>query len=64
VGFHFLAEIIFGRSRAGPRIRLGPMCKDVEIVSVEQDGKDGVIVEFSDNTQGAYLVEELLGLQN
>jgi hypothetical protein len=39
------------------------MCKNVEIVNVEQDGKDGVIIVFSDGTQGAYVVEELLGLR-
>jgi hypothetical protein len=33
------------------------------IVSVEQDGIDGVIVRFSDGTAAGYVVEELLGLR-
>ena len=39
------------------------MSKDLEIVSVEIDGADGLIVAFSDGTQGAYVIEELLGLR-
>jgi hypothetical protein len=39
------------------------MNKNIEIVNLEIDGTDGLIVEFSDGTQGAYVVEELLGLR-
>jgi hypothetical protein len=39
------------------------MSEVVEIISVEKDGKDGVIVTFSDGTIGAYVVEELLALR-
>jgi DUF971 family protein len=36
---------------------------EIQIISVEKDGNDGVIVAFSDGTTGAYVVEELLGLR-
>jgi len=39
------------------------MLRNLEIVSVEMDGTDGLIVTFSDGTEGAYVVEELLGLR-
>jgi hypothetical protein len=39
------------------------MNKIVEIVNVEMDGTDGLIVTFTDGTQGGYVVEELLGLR-
>jgi len=35
----------------------------IGIVSVEQDGMDGLIVGFTDGTVGAFLVEELLKLR-
>lgn len=34
-----------------------------EIVKVEQDGKDGIFVTFSDGTAAGYLVEELIELR-
>ena len=39
------------------------MAELIKIVSVEQDGEDGLIVTFSDGTVGAYVVEELLHLR-
>jgi hypothetical protein len=39
------------------------MWNNVQILSVEQDGTDGLIVTFSDGTIGAYVVEELLELR-
>ena len=35
----------------------------IKILSVEQDGRDGIIVAFSDGTTGEYVVEELLELR-
>jgi hypothetical protein len=35
----------------------------IQILSVEKDGEDGLIVAFSDGTEGAYVVEELLALR-
>ena len=35
----------------------------VRIISVEQDGDDGVLVHFSDGTIAGYVVEELLKLR-
>jgi hypothetical protein len=39
------------------------MNRSIEIVNLEMDGTDGLIVTFSDGTQGAYVVEELLALR-
>ncbi len=39
------------------------MSENMEIIDVEMDGTDGLIVTFSDGTQGAYVVEELLELR-
>jgi hypothetical protein len=39
------------------------MASDIQISSVQKDGKDGIIVTFSDGTMGAYVVEELLELR-
>jgi hypothetical protein len=39
------------------------MLENIEIIDVEKDGRDGLIVVFSDGTQSAYLVEELLALR-
>ena len=36
---------------------------EIEILKVEKDGKDGLIVTFSDGTIGGYVVEELLLLR-
>ena len=36
----------------------------LEILGLEQDGKDGLIVTFSHGTIGAYVVDELLELRN
>jgi hypothetical protein len=35
----------------------------IHIVEVEQDGRDGVLVTFSDGTIAGYVVEELIGLR-
>jgi hypothetical protein len=35
----------------------------IEIVKVEQDGRDGILVTFSDGTIDGYVVEELLELR-
>jgi hypothetical protein len=35
----------------------------IEIVKVEGEGKDGVLVTFSDGTIAGYVVEELLELR-
>jgi hypothetical protein len=37
--------------------------ENIKILSVKQDGGDGLIVTFSDGTVGAYVVEELLELR-
>jgi hypothetical protein len=39
------------------------MTSEVQILSAERDGEDGLIVMFSDGTIGAYVVEELLTLR-
>jgi hypothetical protein len=39
------------------------MDEEIEILKVEKDGKDGLIVTFSDGTIGGYVVEELLLLR-
>jgi hypothetical protein len=36
------------------------MSKETHILKVEQDGDDGLIVTFSDETHAGYVVEELL----
>jgi hypothetical protein len=45
------------------RSTLLSMATDMGIISVEQDGGDGLIVAFSDGTIGAYVIEELLELR-
>ncbi len=35
----------------------------LRIISVEQDGSDGVLVHFSDGSVAGYVVEELLELR-
>jgi hypothetical protein len=35
----------------------------IRILTTETDGDDGLIVTFSDETTGAYVVEELLALR-
>lgn len=39
------------------------MDRPIQILSVEQDGSDGLIVTFSDGTAAGYIVEELLNLR-
>lgn len=39
------------------------MKEEIQIVSVERDGDDGLIVAFSDRTTAAYIAEELLELR-
>jgi hypothetical protein len=39
------------------------MDEQIEILAVEKDGKDGLIVTFSDGTMGGYVVQELLLLR-
>jgi len=36
---------------------------EIKIQAVELDGKDGLVVTFSDGTTGGYVVEELLELR-
>jgi hypothetical protein len=43
--------------------RLSNMSGEIHILMVEQDGKDGLIVTFSDGTTCGYVVEELLELR-
>jgi hypothetical protein len=45
------------------RVYTPPMISEIQISSVQKDGKDGVIVTFTDGTMGAYVVEELLELR-
>jgi hypothetical protein len=39
------------------------MAELIRILTTETDGDDGLIVTFSDETTGAYVVEELLALR-
>ncbi len=39
------------------------MVNPIKILTVEQDGADGVLVTFSDGTSAGYVVEELLALR-
>jgi hypothetical protein len=39
------------------------MKKEIHLLAVELDGKDGLVVTFSDRTTGGYVIEELLGLR-
>jgi hypothetical protein len=41
-----------------------PCMKDeIQMLAVELDGKDGLVVTFSDGTTGGYVIEELLELR-
>jgi hypothetical protein len=48
-----------GQSAAWQSANLSAMDPEIYIVKVEQDGRDGVIVTFSDGTITGYVVEEL-----
>jgi hypothetical protein len=39
------------------------MTSEIYILKTEKDGKDGLIVAFSDGTTGAYIAEELIDLR-
>jgi hypothetical protein len=39
------------------------MKKEIYLLAVELDGKDGLVVTFSDGTTGGYVIEELLVLR-
>jgi len=39
------------------------MAEEIQIPTTEPDGDDGLIVAFSDETTGAYVVEELLAFR-
>jgi hypothetical protein len=39
------------------------MAEEIQILTTEPDGDDGLIVAFSDGTIGAYVVEKLLPLR-
>ena len=39
------------------------MNNEIHILAVESDGKDGIVVTFSDGTTGGYVIEELLELR-
>ena len=43
--------------------RISRMSEEIKILSVVQDGEDGIIVTFSDGTIGGYVLEELLELR-
>ena len=53
----------FGQLAALQTGILFAMDEEIEILQVEKDGKDGLIVTFSDGTRGGYVVEELLLLR-
>lgn len=40
-----------------------PMGEPIQILTVERDGKDGLLVTFSDGTVAGYVTEELLELR-
>lgn len=47
-----------------PTIRIvACMTDEIQMLAVELDGKDGLIVTFSDGTTGGYVIEELLKLR-
>jgi hypothetical protein len=39
------------------------MASEIGILSIEQDGTDGLIVTFTDGTLAGYVVEELLSMR-
>jgi thiamine phosphate synthase YjbQ (UPF0047 family) len=39
------------------------MTDEIQMLAVELDGKDGLVVTFSDGTTGGYVIEELLVLR-
>jgi CheY-like chemotaxis protein len=39
------------------------MKEGIQILAVELDGRDGIVVTFSDGKTGGYVVEELLELR-
>jgi len=39
------------------------MNSEIQILAVELDGKDGLMVTFSDGTAAGYVIEELLKLR-
>ena len=39
------------------------MKAEIQMLTVELDGKDGLVVTFSDGTTGGYVIEELLELR-
>jgi len=39
------------------------MKDEIQILAVELDGKDGLLMTFSDETSGGYVAEELLELR-
>jgi hypothetical protein len=39
------------------------MSDEIQMLAVELDGKDGLVVTFSDGTTGGYVIEELLALR-
>jgi len=39
------------------------MTGEIEMLAVELDGKDGLVVTFSDGTTAGYVIEELLILR-
>ena len=49
--------VTMAKQLQGPRLGLP------QILTAERDGNDGLIVAFSDETIGAYVVEELLELR-
>jgi hypothetical protein len=39
------------------------MSSEIHLLAVELDGRDGLLVTFSDGTTGGYVIEELLELR-
>jgi hypothetical protein len=44
-------------------VTLSVMVHEIQILSAETDGPDGLIVAFSDGTRAGYVIEELLELR-
>lgn len=54
------------RCRVGQQLAFydyAPIIKEIHLLAVELDGKDGLVVTFSDGTTGGYVIEELLLLR-
>ena len=54
---------VIGQSATWRKGRLDTMAEDTRIVSAKLEGEYGLIVTFTDGTEDAYTVEELLELR-